>query len=184
MIDGILCRCGKDISKEVTMKKVRWGLVVAILAASLVVLAVGTNFDIVKSSPASMSEASPTVMVANPILELSSGTQVVIMGSGFEPGQELRLLVHTLNRGNKMTDEIGWALTEDPLVADELGAWITVFTPGRLISKKIITEGVYSITATDNEYTPLAYTAVAFYDASKPVEEWSDWAKVVGEAEE
>jgi len=41
----------------------------------------------------------------------------------------------------------------------------------------LIKEGVYTITVTDGEYNFLASAAVAFYDATKPEEEWPGWVK-------
>jgi len=36
----------------------------------------------------------------------------------------------------------------------------------------LVKEGVYTITVTDGEYNFLASAVVAFYDATKPEEEW------------
>ena len=113
-------------------------------------------------------------MVASPILELDKKAQVVIMGAGFEPGQEVCLLFTTMDG---VRTDIGYALDPES-VANEIGAWSTARTGcGRYIKKKLIKEGVDTITVTDGEYNFLAYAGVAFHDAEKPEEEWPGWAK-------
>ncbi len=153
------------------MKKLIGGLIAAILVA---VLVFGTGVGITGASPAGESEPAPTVVVVDPILKLDKKTQVVIMGAGFEPGQEIHLLVTDVNG---VRADVGATLDPEP-VANEVGAWATAWTgAGRYISKKLIKEGVYTITVTDAEYNALASVAVAFYDAKKPEEEWPGWAK-------
>ena len=145
-------------------------LIAVILVA---VLLVGGTTGIVGANPASESEPASTVMVATPIVTLEKEAVVVIMGSGFEPGQELCLLFTTMDG---VRADVGQYLDPEP-VANEIGAWATAWTPGRLITKKVIRVGVYTITVTDGEYNALATAPVAFYDAEKPTEEWPGWAK-------
>ena len=153
------------------MKKLIWGLIAVILVAGLVG---GTSVGITGASPAGESESALTLTVATPVLEIGKKTQVVIMGSGFEPGQEVNLLFTTMDG---VRADIGYALDPAP-VANDLGAWAAAWTgAGRYCSKKLIKEGVYTITATDGEYNALATASVAFYDAGKPEEEWPGWAK-------
>lgn len=154
------------------MKKLTGGLILIAVILVAVLLAGGTT-GVVGANPASKSEPSPTVMVATPILKLDKEAVVVIMGSGFEPGQELRLLFTTMDG---VRADVGQFLDPEP-VANEMGAWATAWTPGRFITKKLIGEGVYTITVTDGEYNALATAPVAFYDAEKPTEEWPGWAK-------
>jgi len=154
------------------MKKLTGGLILIALILVAVLLVGGTT-GIVGANPASKSEPAPTVMVATPILKLDKEAVVVIMGSGFEPGQELRLLFTTMD-GVKA--DIDYYLDPEP-VANEVGAWATAWTPSRFIKKKLIEEGVYTFTVTDGEYNALASAPVAFYDATKPEEEWTGWAK-------
>lgn len=153
------------------MKKLIGGLIAAILVA---VLVFGTGVGITGASPAGESEPAPTVVVVDPILKLDKKAQVVIMGAGFEPGQEIHLLVTDVNG---VRADVGATLDPEP-VANEVGAWATAWTgAGRYISKKLIKEGVYTITLTDAEYNALASVAVAFYDSEKPEEKWPGWAK-------
>ena len=159
------------------MKKLTGGLIVLILVA---VLVAGGTTGLVGASPASKSEPAPTVMVATPILTLDKKAEVIIMGSGFEPGQELHLLFTTMDG---VRADIGYAVDPEP-VANEIGAWATAWAAGRYVSKKLIEEGVYTFTVTDGAFNALASAPVAFYDAEKPQEELPGWAKAFVKLEE
>ena len=159
-------------------KKLIWGLIAVILVAGLVVG--GTNVGVTGASPAGEGNPAPTLTVATPVLEIGSKAQVVIMGSGFEPEQELCLLFTTMDG---VRADVGQFLDPE-LVANEIGTWATAWAPGRLITKKVIGVGVYIITVTDGEYNALANAPVAFYDATKPPEELLGWAKPFVKLEE
>jgi len=113
-----------------------------------------------------------TVTVAVPVMELDKKAQAVIMGSGFEPGQEVRVLFITMDGGRS---DIGYSLDPEP-VANEAGAWATAWTEcgSRYIKKGLIGEGIYTIIVTDSEYNTLASAPIAFYDAGQ--EELPSWA--------
>ena len=150
------------------MKKLIWGLVVVILITSLITV---TNLDSAGASGDSGGNPAASVVVANPILELTGEAKIVIMGAGFEPGQEVRLATSILGARS----DIGFQLDPEP-VANATGAWITAWSPGRFISRKMLKEGALAIEVTDAEYNPITYAVVAFYDASKPQEERPAWA--------
>jgi hypothetical protein len=77
--------------------------------------------------------AGPKVIIEpSSVLKLSSKTKVTIMGSGFEPGQEVRLLI-TQSDGSRT--DIGDGLDPEP-VANEDGVWATAWTVGRCSHKK------------------------------------------------
>lgn len=149
-------------------KKLLFILIGGVVAASLV-----TGSTIAASSSSSGGLA-PTVVVVTPVVELSDKAQVVIMGSGYEPGQEIHLIVTELNG---LKSDIGYNLDPEP-VPNEVGAWATVWSCKRFVSKKLLGEAVYTITATDADYNPIASAPFAFYDATKPVEERPSWAIV------
>jgi len=146
------------------MKKLIGGLIAVILVA---VLVIGGTIGFAGASPASESEPAPTVTVVTPRVELSSKAEVVILGAGFEPGQELRLLFTQLNG---VQADIGYSLDPEP-VANEIGAWVTLWTAkdglGRYIKKGLIEAGAYVITVTDAEYSALATAPIAFYEAEE-----------------
>ena len=139
----------------------------------LVVIALvsGTALAIAKSSA---SDPTVSIVTVPSAVALDKNAQIAIMGSGLEPGQEVNLLLITVD-GVK-TDISGY-LASKPVVS-KAGAWSTVLNAGRYISKKLITEGVYAISVTDENYDSLASVPVGFYDASKPREEMPDWAQV------
>ena len=150
------------------MKKLLVVLVAVVVIAGLVG---GTT--IAAGSPGG-SDPAPTVVVITPVVELSNDATVTIMGSGYEPGQEVVLIITSLD-GVKA--DIGYALDPAP-VANEVGAWATVWTAaGRYVKKKVVKEAIYSITVTDADYNTLATAPFGFYDASKPSEEWPSWAQ-------
>ena len=117
------------------------------------------------------SSTSPNVVIANPVCALN--TPLVIMGSGYEPGQEVNIILTTPD-GTKT--DVSYALdTEASPVANELGAWATAWDNSRWVSKKLVSVGVYTITATDTDYNALASAPFAFYDPES--EELPAWAQ-------
>ena len=137
------------------MKKVLGGIVVLILVASFIGCA--------HMGPAK-SELGPNLVVATPMVKISKKAEVVIMGSGFEPGQEVRIVFTTMDG---VSANIGSSLKPKP-VANQEGALSTVWSCGRFISRKLIKEGVYTITAADSDYNLIAHAPVAFYADKKP----------------
>jgi hypothetical protein len=101
---------------------------------------------------------APKVISESWEVPLDKKGQVTIMGSGFQPSQELRLLFKTVD--GVMTN-IGPRLEPQP-VANERGAWATVWDYGRLVSKKLVKEGVYAILVTDADYNILASAPISF----------------------
>ncbi len=121
---------------------------------------------------ASKSEVRPSISCSPSVLPLDKKANVIILGSGFQPGQEVLILFH---------DALGvlTALPE-PAVANERGSWATVWEMSDYVGKKIITDGVYSIMAADAKYNVLATTTAGFVDVSKDAKDWPDWAKAAG----
>ncbi|MFC2039572.1 hypothetical protein ACFLTW_00180 [Chloroflexota bacterium] len=124
------------------------------------------------------SGASPVLTVANPVSEM--GDTVVILGSGYEPGQTVNIV---LNTGDSKID-IAYALTgEASPVANERGAFVTAFTPGRIASRVLAAKrggpstGAYSFAATDEDYVAMATTPIAFWEAAPEGEELPGWAQ-------
>jgi len=122
---------------------------------------------------------APSVTAANSIVQLSGDTKVVLIGAGFEPGQEIHLLVTTDQDGIQAESDLTYAGDPEP-VANAKGAWGT--SCGAFdrwfVGKGWITEGVYSIVATDADGNRLATTSVALYAPEKPDDNWPAWAKI------
>lgn len=142
------------------MKKAIWGLMALMIIAGLVgCTTMGPGKGVAKEGLVAKSEPAPMVVVGTPVVKMSKKVEIVIMGTGFEPGQEVRLLFTTMDG---VTADIGYALKPQP-VANKLGAWITTWKCDRYIKKKLIKEGAYTIKVTDSEYNFLAHAPVAFY---------------------
>jgi hypothetical protein len=142
------------------MKRALYGMMAAILVAGLVGCAtMGPGKGAAEEGVA----AGPTVVVATPMVKMSKKSKVTVMGTGFTPGQEVRLLFTSVD-GVKA--DIGYALKPAP-VANKVGAWATTWSCGRFVSKKLIKEGAYGITATDTEYNVIGHAPVAFYKEKK-----------------
>ncbi len=147
------------------MKK---AVVFLITLVAVVGLIAGTSFAV--GSPGS----SPKLVIANPVTEL--GDTVIILGSGFEAGQAVNLVFET----GKDRIDISYALTgEASPVANDLGAFVTAWEPGRVASRIIASkrggpgEGAYAITATDEDYNSLVSAPLAFWEADEELPVWA-----------
>ena len=108
-------------------------------------------------------EPGPMVVVATPYVKMDKKAKITIVGTGFKPGQEVSLLFTDVN---EVQSDIGYALKPQPK-ANKLGAWVTTWSCGRYISKKLIKEGAYSITVADTDYNLIDHAPVAFYKAKE-----------------
>jgi len=108
------------------------------------------------------SEPGPVVMVGTQEVTVSSKAKVVIMGCGFTPKQEVRVLFTTQDG---VLSDIEDGLKPKP-VANEIGTWVTTWTLGRY-SRIIKEAGVYTITAADSDYNFLSQVPIAFYPEKK-----------------
>ena len=104
------------------------------------------------------AEMGPTLAMGTPMVKMSKKSEVVIMGTGFKPGQELVVLFSTSD-GNQ--SDIGYALKPAPK-ADQTGSFASTWSAGRYVQKGFIKGGAYKIEVTDAEYNTLAYGVVYF----------------------
>ena len=120
-------------------------------------------------------EPAPTVALGMPATTLGKKVSVDILGAGYDPGEEVRILF-TDNDG--MQTDIGYALEPAPK-ANKAGAWITTWAVDEFIKAQLVTEGAFTLTVTNNEFKPLAQTAIAFKAAPKapPAAEKKDGEK-------
>ena len=109
------------------------------------------------------TQPGPAIVVANPMIKITMDAKVVIIGSGFKPGQEIRILFKPLDG---IFGDIGYALKPDP-VPNKVGAFVTTWTCGRHLNKNI-KESAYNLTVTTMEYEFLAQTPKAFFKEKPP----------------
>jgi hypothetical protein len=101
---------------------------------------------------------SPTIVLDNPMVKIAKTAKVAIIGAGFEPGQEIRVLFTPLD--DVMTDLVD-DLAPYP-VPNNIGAWVATWTCGPHLEDNI-REGAYEIKVTTMDYKVLARTPIAFY---------------------
>jgi len=140
------------------MKKIFGCMIAVILVVGLMGIT-GSNF----LGPNESIAAEPVLSTATPLVKMSKKSKVVIMGSGFKPGQEVRIL---FTSPDGLQSDIGYALKPTPK-ADKTGSWATTWSAGRYVGRKLIKGGAYKILATDEDYNPIAHTPVFFQAAKK-----------------
>lgn len=107
----------------------------------------------------SATASGATIVMGTPRVPLDKEAEAVIMGKGFQPGQEVFLVI---TDANGVQSDIEYALKPIPK-ADAAGAWSTTWSCGRYVQKKLVKEGTFVITAVSTKYEPLASAQVTFY---------------------
>jgi len=110
-----------------------------------------------------VKRGTAVVAVSPSLSELAPKSKIDIMGSGFIPDEEVRIL-YTDAEG--MQTDIGYALEPAPK-ASKSGAWLTTWDCEEFIKAKLVTDGAFELVVTDNEFKPLAKTYVYFKKAPK-----------------
>jgi len=103
-------------------------------------------------------EIGPVLTTGTPLVKMGKKAEVVIMGTGFKPGQALNIL---FSAADGTTSNIGHDLKPEPK-ADNTGSFGGTWAAGRYVSKGLIKGGPYKIVATDTDYNPIAQSAVFF----------------------
>jgi len=103
------------------------------------------------------------VTVAQQVIEVGKTVSVDIIGTGFEPDQELRILY---TDADGMQTDIGYALNPE-VKANKAGAFFTTWDGTQFIKAKLVKPGAMVLTVTNNEFKPLAETNVFFKAAPK-----------------
>jgi hypothetical protein len=134
-------------------------LVIAILALSGCAMLTGGKSDAAKEK----SALGPVVVVATPHVAMEKKTEVVVMGTGFQPGKEIAFLI--TDADGVLTD-ITSAMKPEPK-ADKSGTWASTWDASDYVKNKLVKKGVYVITAADSEYNPIALAPVNFYEPPK-----------------
>jgi hypothetical protein len=103
----------------------------------------------------------PTITVLPPVVEYKPKVQVLVSGSGFEPNQTLQLQIVY---GGILTGIHG--LVKPPPVPNDLGAFASVWTLKREISKKLIEPlpMVYTLAVVDEDGKTLCTAPLFFCD--------------------
>jgi hypothetical protein len=106
----------------------------------------------------------PAVVNGTPVVKMDKKkTFVDLYGTGFQSGQEIRILFTT---ADGVQADIGYALKPAPK-PDEGGNWVTRWNASRFVSKKLIKAGTYAITVADGKYNTIATVPVCFYAEKK-----------------
>lgn len=110
----------------------------------------------------------PSVIVSPIVAPLDKNTQIVITGSGFDPGQELVI---------GFEDEYGASAEIKEVKVNERGSWATAWTLGRYTRRGILKDGVYPIIVMDKDLNIIKTAPVAFIKPTGDPKKWPDWAK-------
>lgn len=154
------------------MKK---SILVLITVVAVIGLIAGTSL----ATGAANNGNGPTLVVTKPVLQI--GQPVTILGSGFEPGETVYLVI---NAGVAGSVDIEYELEGgvSPVVND-VGAFVTAWIPDRIAARVIAGSrggpgnGAYTIMATDTDYNTLTTTPIALYEVPKDGSALPAWAQ-------
>ena len=135
-------------------------LALALLIAYLVAVAPANP-----GARAQEGDTAPSVSVWPGVGELHSSSSFAIMGTGFAPGEEVRLLIQTsIGRGftSVVTNDISENVDPPVLAADDAGNFAARFDMGRF--ERVMAEGIIGVTVADAHYAPMASAPVAMCD--------------------
>ncbi|MBI4331778.1 MAG: hypothetical protein HY673_10905 [Chloroflexi bacterium] len=136
-------------------------LAVVVIAGSLIV------FQQVKAQQAPTS--APTLVVTPAYGPLAKNTNLVILGTGYKPAQELNILFY---------DGFGSiGALEETVKADDKGNFVSSWTLGDYSRGGILVEGVTNIMTADESFNIIATAAVALADTGRDWARWPAWAK-------
>ena len=106
-----------------------------------------------------------SVAVFPPVAELGAATNLVIAGTGYEPGKELRFLLGDVlgNQSDITLNLVANTSTDnDSIAADSSGNFAASFNMGRF--ERVMYESAWGIAVVDLEYNTLATTPLVFCD--------------------
>ncbi len=118
--------------------------------AAVILLAVATLF----TACAGMSYKVSTAKTA----KLDNKGSIEISGTDFKPGTNIVLI---FNSADGIKSDLSGSLKPAPVV-DAAGNWKTVWSYGRMVKKKIIKAGSYTIDVVNDDYETLTSTTVTF----------------------
>jgi hypothetical protein len=101
---------------------------------------------------------APVVTVGTPLVKMTESDKIILMGTGFQPGQEICL--HLVTADGQQAD-ITYALKPTPK-ADKTGTWATTWNASDYVKTKLVTGGAYKISVTDSDLRAIAQTPIFF----------------------
>jgi len=137
------------------MKRMTGSLIAVVFVAGLIGTA---GFQLLTPVECRAGELAPVIALGSTTVKLSKKAEVVIMGTGFQPGQEINLV---FINGEGLKADIEHALKPIPK-PDKTGSWKTTWSAGRFVDKKLVGEGAFRILVFDGDYNQLAHTVVGF----------------------
>lgn len=105
------------------------------------------------------AEIGPVLALGTPMVKMSKKAEVVIMGTGFKPGQALSIL---FTAADGTLANIGLDIK-----ADATGTFGGTWKAGRYIRKKLIKGGAYKLEVTDTDYNTITQSVVYFLKEKK-----------------
>jgi hypothetical protein len=140
---------------EVPMKKITVSLTAVICVVGFIGL---TGIGSIGPDVCQAGELAPVVSLSSTMIKLSKKAEVVIMGAGFKPEQEINIVFIT---ADGLKADVEYALKPAPM-PDKTGSWNTTWSAGRFVDKKLVKAGTYRIVVFDGEYNQLAHTVISF----------------------
>lgn len=126
-------------------------LIVFLMVATLVVGCAGV------STQPEMDKKEITVSTAGPFT-LDKKGKLDFSGSGFAPGTDIVLI---FNSSDGIKSDLSDALKPAPK-ADANGSWATTWSYGRMVKKKIIKAGSYTVDIVNEDYDKISSVVVTF----------------------
>ena len=159
------------------MKRVLYALVTVILVIGLVGCAtMGSKKGEAEEGMTTHGVLTSTVVIQpSNVLRMDKSTKVVIMGSGFKPGEEIHLVI---TQSDGSISDITSELVPEPK-ANEFGVWGTAWTVGDYSSSSVAAAGLYILKACDANYEVLTTVPFGYYDTKKPYKDWPSWAQTL-----
>ena len=121
------------------------------------------GFSVIDSAECLAGDVGRVVTAGTPLVKIEKKVSVILMGSGFKPGEELSMLI---TDASGLRTDIGYALKPE-LKADATGTWATTWDASDFLKEKMVNPGPCKIVVTDAEYNPVAHTVVFFQEAEK-----------------
>lgn len=144
----------------------RVNLVPAILGGVIAALVIGMVGVV---SAQTGTQPGPRLVVTPAVVQLKSGAKLTIIGSGFQSGQELRVL---RTKAGAATSDLSSSLKPEVKV-DDAGMFVTTYTFGRM--PRDVEEGPAEIVVVDENFQELARAPVAYCEPAEGDVEVPAW---------